>query len=337
MKDPSPGSQVAKKHYLVTGASGFIGSTLVRALLKKGNAVRGLDNESRGSRHRLRDVESQIEWIDGDVRDASTVMRAVESADAVCHLAAINGTEFFYSQPERVLEVAVKGMLNVLDACIAHGVGELFVASSSEVYQTPAEVPTDETVALSIPDPFNPRYSYAGGKIISELLTLNYARKKLRRAIIFRPHNVYGPDMGWEHVIPQLTLRMRDLCAEKKGTIVLPIEGGGEETRAFIFIDDLIAGLLTIIGKGEHRGIYNIGTEEEISIKQLAEEIAGYFGRDVRIAPGKLKPGGTLRRCPNIKRLRSLGYKPRVSIKEGLAATIPWYLNNADKRSDRPS
>src|SRR5256885_413244 len=256
--------------YLVTGAGGFIGSALVRALLKNGNDVRALDNESRGSRDRLRDVEPQIEWIDGDVRDASTVARAVQGVDAVCHLAAINGTEFFYSRPELVLEVAVKGMLNVLDACIAHGVGELFVASSSEVYQTPAQVPTDETVALSIPDPLNPRYSYGGGKIISELLTLNYGRKKLQRAVIFRPHNVYGPDMGWEHVIPQPTLGLPKLCQKSKGTIVLPIEGSGQETRSFVFIDDLIAGLMLVLEKGEHLAIYNIGTEDEISIKQLA-------------------------------------------------------------------
>ena len=319
--------------YLVTGASGFIASALVRALLKNGNDVRGLDNESRGSRHRLRDVESQFECVQGDVRDPSTVARAVQGVDAVCHLAAINGTESFYSRPELVLEVSVKGMLNVLDACIAHGVGELFVASSSEVYQTPAKVPTDETAALSIPDPLNPRYSYGGGKIISELLTLNYGRKRLRRAVIFRPHNVYGPDMGWEHVIPELILRMRELCAQTEGTIVLPIEGSGEETRSFVFIDDLIAGLLKVIEKGEHLGIYNIGTEEEHSIKQVAEEIGRHFGREIRIAPGRLKPGGTLRRCPDIKRVRALGYAPRVSLREGLAATIPWYLENADKKT----
>src|SRR5437588_512623 len=150
----------------VTGATGFIGSALVRALLKSGNDVRALDNESRGSRHRLSDVESQIERVHADVRDPAAVARAVQGMDTVCHLAAVNGTEFFYTQPDLVLEVAVKGMLNVLDACVAHGVGNLFVASSSEVYQTPAQVPTDETVALSIPDPLNPRYSYAGGKII---------------------------------------------------------------------------------------------------------------------------------------------------------------------------
>src|ERR1700730_16463360 len=316
--------------YLVTGATGFIGSALVRALLKGGNAVRALDNESRGARRRLSDLESQIEWRPGDVRNASTVADAVQGVDVVCHLAAINGTEFFYTQPELVLEVAVKGIMNVIDACIEHGVDELFVASSSEVYQTPNEIPTDEKVGLSIPDPLNPRYSYGGGKIISELLALNYGRKKLRRAVIFRPHNVYGPDMGWEHVIPQLTLRMHRLCRQSEGAVVLPIEGSGNETRSFVFIDDLIAGLMLVLEKGEHLAIYNIGTEEEMSIKQLAEEIARYFDRPVRIAPGQLKAGGTLRRCPSIERIGALGYKPVVSLKQGLAATIPWYLKHAD-------
>ena len=323
------------KHFLVTGATGFIGSALVRALVKAGNRVRALDDESRGSRHRLRDVESEVEWTQGDVRDAATVLHAVEGMDAVCHLAAVNGTEFFYTRPELVLEVAVKGMVNVLDACIAHGVGELFVASSSEVYQTPPVVPTDETVPLSIPDPLNPRYSYGGGKIISELLTINAGRKNLRRAVIFRPHNVYGPDMGWEHVIPQFALRMHDLCAQTHGTVQFPIQGAGNETRSFVFIDDMIAGLMTVIEKGEHLGIYHIGTEEEITIKQLAEEVAHCFERKIEIVPGELKAGGTLRRCPNTKKIRELGYAPAVPLKEGVATTVRWYIENSGEKPVR--
>lgn len=320
-----------QRFFLVTGATGFIGSALVRALVTNGYRVRALDDESRGSRHRLREQEAEIEWIQGDVRDATTVMRAVSGVDAVCHLAAVNGTEFFYTRPELVLEVAVKGMINVLDACIENGVGELFVASSSEVYQTPPEVPTDENVPLSIPDPRNPRYSYGGGKIISELLTVNYGRKKLRRAVIFRPHNVYGPDMGWEHVIPQFVLRMQEICKQTQGVITFPIQGSGMETRSFVFIDDMIAGLLKVIEKGEHLGIYHIGTDAEVTIKELAQEVASYFDREIQIAPGQLQAGSPLRRCPNINRLRALGYTPVVSLKQGLAATVPWYMNNADK------
>jgi len=211
----------------------------------------------------------------------------------------------------------------------------LFVASSSEVYQTPPVVPTDESVPLSIPDPLNPRYSYGGGKIISELLTLNYGRKKLRRAVIFRPHNVYGKDMGWEHVIPQFALRMTALCKHSQGPVTFPIQGSGEETRSFLFIDDMIAGLLTVMEKGEHMGIYHVGTEDEVTINELAREVALCFDREINIAPGQLQPGGTLRRCPDTKKIRALGFKPAVSLKEGLSATVPWYISNADKAPTR--
>ena len=128
------------------------------------------------------------------------VEKATQGMDEVHHLAFVNGTEFFYSQPDLVLDVGVRGMVNVIDACRKHGIGTLVLASSSEVYQTPPKVPTDETAPLAIPDPLNPRYSYGGGKLISELMAINYGRKYFNRVLIFRPHNVYGPDMGWEHV-----------------------------------------------------------------------------------------------------------------------------------------
>src|SRR5262245_10599738 len=128
---------MSAKRFLVTGATGFIGSALVRGLLKQGHRVRALDDDSRGSRGRLNDVAKDIEWANGDVRNAATVSAAARDIDSVCHLAYVNGTEFFYSKPDLVLEVAVKGMMNVIDACLERNVPELVLASSSEVYQTP--------------------------------------------------------------------------------------------------------------------------------------------------------------------------------------------------------
>ena len=133
---------------------------------------------------------------------------AARGVDSILHLAYVNGTEFFYSKPALVLDVGVRGMINVLDACRRHGIRELVLASSSEVYQTPPSIPTPENVPLSVPDPLNPRYSYGGGKIICELMAINYGRQDFDRVLIFRPHNVYGPDMGWEHVLPQFALRL---------------------------------------------------------------------------------------------------------------------------------
>jgi nucleoside-diphosphate-sugar epimerase len=328
--------KISGSRFLVTGGTGFIGSGLVRGLLAKGAHVRSLDNDSRGARTRFDDLpaesRSRLELVVGDIRDPRAVAAAIENVDSVAHLAYVNGTEFFYSKPELVLEVAVKGMINVLDGCLQHGVRDLVLASSSEVYQTPPSVPTDELAPLSVPDVLNPRYSYGGGKIISELLALNYGRKHFDRVAIFRPHNCYGPDMGNEHVIPQLARRLHELARSTAGTVTLPIQGTGEETRAFVYIDDLVDGVLRIIEQGSPQGVYHVGTDDEIAIAELARAIGRAMNREVELRPGPLQPGGTPRRCPDIRKLRALGYAPRVSLEDGLRATVRWYVDHYENR-----
>ncbi len=320
---------MGKRSFLVTGGSGFIGSSLVRRLVKEGHAVRVLDDQSRGAVSRLSDIMSDIEFIDADIRDSQAVSKAVKGVDSVAHLAFVNGTEFFYSMPDLVLDVGVKGMVNVIDACRANNVRELILASSSEVYQTPGVIPTPESVPLSIPDPLNPRYSYAAGKIISEIMAVNYGRKYFDRVVIFRPHNVYGPAMGKEHVIPQFIIRMKQLSRETgKGPIPFPIQGSGRETRAFIFIDDFTAALIAVINKGEHMGIYHIGTEDETPISRVAELVGQYFGKDIRLIPSPPASGGTTRRCPDTSKIKALGFRPGIDLKKGVFITAEWYDNN---------
>ena len=319
-----------KKKYLVTGGTGFIGSALVHALVKAGHSVRVFDNDSRGSKESLKDVLKDLELVVGDIRNPDDVLKASKNIDSVFHLAFVNGTEFFYTKPELVLEVGVKGMVNVLDACLKNKIGELILASSSEVYQAAPKVPTDENVGLSIPDPLNPRYSYGAGKIISEIMAVNYGRKFFDKVMIFRPHNVYGPNMGWEHVIPQFVLRMKEIVnASKEKEIQFPIKGSGEETRAFVFIDDFIDGLMLLKDKGKHLEIYHIGTQEEISIKLVAKELGKYFQREVEIVPGELAKGGTPRRCPSIAKMQALGYQPKYKFAQGLPIIAQWYVENA--------
>lgn len=314
------------KHYLVTGGSGFIGAALVRRLLRDGHRIRVLDDNSRGHPRRLGDAVREVEFVNGDIRDADAVRQAVRGTDGVLHLAAVNGTRHFYEKPETVLDVGVRGMLNVLDACRTEGVGDLVLASSSEAYQTPPAVPTPEDVPLSVPDVLNPRYSYGGSKLISELLAINWGRTGFDRVAIFRPHNVYGPDMGWEHVIPEFTLRaVEAVTRHGKGPVPFAIQGDGAQTRAFMHIDDAVDAIAVIAERGAHLGIYHIGNPEEVTIAELARRVVGALGRQAEIQAGPPAPGGTRRRCPDVSRLAALGFTPRIPLKDGLPGVVDWY------------
>jgi nucleoside-diphosphate-sugar epimerase len=131
--------------------------------------------------------------------------------------------------------------------------------------------------------------------------------------------------MGREHVIPQFALRMAELV-NGKPAVRFRIQGTGDETRAFLYIDDFIDGLLRVLDHGEHLGIYHIGSEEEVPLRRLAEEVGRVFGRRVEIVPGPLQEGSTPRRCPDTRKLRALGFAPRVPLREGLKRTVKWYV-----------
>ena len=256
-----------KKKFLVTGGTGFIGSAITKYLIKNNYKVSVLDNNSRGKLRRLNDVKGKFSFIKGDVRNMDKVLSACRNKDAVIHLAYINGTETFYKKPVEVLDIAIKGIINVIESCIKNKIKKLYIASSSEVYQTPLKIPTKENEMLKIPDIYNPRYSYGGGKIISELLGIHYGKKYFKKLVIFRPHNVYGSDMGNEHVIPQFINRMKKIKKNKGNFNIL---GSGKEVRSFVHINDFTRAFGLILKKAKHLEIYNIGTQEKIKIKELA-------------------------------------------------------------------
>lgn len=319
------------KAILVTGGTGFLGSALVRRLVAEGHDVRSLDDGSRGRDHRLGDRRHAVTRFAGDVRRYDDVRAAMEGCDMVVHMASVNGTEYFYDKPDVVLDVGVRGMLNVLDACRDAGVRELVFASSSEVYQTPSVVPTPEQVEMVIPDPTNPRYSYAGQKLIGELLALHTGRRICDRVVIFRPHNVYGADMGFEHVIPQFATRAARLAGETAGeTLRFPIQGKGSQTRAFVHVDDFTDGLMRVVDAGEDGGIYHIGTTEEVDIATLARMVVEHFGRRCELVFGPEPAGATPRRCPDISKLTQLGYAPSITLADGLGAVVDWYAQHVD-------
>ena len=309
-----------KKTFIVTGGTGFIGSGISKLLIKKNYNVKIFDNNSRGSLKKFKNFDKKIKFIKGDIRNKNSVDKAFKNADAVVHLAYVNGTKYFYKHPVKILDIAVKGILNVLESCIKNNIKELYLASSSEVYQTPSKIPTDETEVLKIPDIYNPRYSYGGGKILTELMGINYGKKYFKKLVIFRPHNVYGPDMGNEHVIPEFLNRFKSLKKKQ-----FKIQGTGKEIRSFIYIDDFINAFDLILKKAKHLEIYNIGTSERLAINKLAKIIANLLKKDIKIKKSQIREGGTKKRLPDIKKLKKIGFKQKFKIEEGLKKTIKFY------------
>ena len=308
-----------KKKFLVTGGTGFIGSAITKYLVKNKHEVSVFDNNSRGKLKRLQDVKGKFSFIKGDIRDAHKVISACKNKNAVIHLAYINGTETFYKKPVEILDIAIKGIISVVEACVKNKIKELYIASSSEVYQTPYKIPTKENEMLKIPDIYNPRYSYGGGKIISELVGVHYGKKYFKKLVIFRPHNVYGPDMGNEHVIPQFINRMKKIKKNKKNFSIL---GSGKEIRSFIHIDDFTNAFGLILKKAKHLEIYNIGTQEKIRINKLALLISKLMNRKILIKRKKIAKGGTKMRCPDISKIKKMGFVKKITLKTGLKNII---------------
>ena len=308
-----------KKTFLVTGGTGFIGSNICKLLLKKNYNVKIFDNNFRGSPSKIVNIKKEVKFIRGDIRNIKSLNKAMKQTDAVIHLAYINGTKYFYTKPVLTLDIAMKGIINVIDLCIKNRIRELYLASSSEVYQTPDKIPTDESEPLRIPDIFNPRYSYGGGKILTELMGIHYGKKYFKKLVIFRPHNVYGPDAGGGHVIPDFISKFKLLKKKKKK---FEIQGSGNEIRSFIYIEDFIDAFNLILSRGKHLNVYNIGTSERIKIKNLAYKLSRIFKKKIVLKKSPLAEGGTKVRIPNIKKIKKLGFIPKFYLDKGLRETL---------------
>ena len=322
-----------KKTYLITGGTGFIGSAIAKRLIKEKNCkVICTDSNLRGDLRKIKEIRKRVKFVKHDIRNLKILKKISKKVDSIIHLAFLNGTKNFYEKPELVLDIGVKGIMNVIEACRENKIKELIIASSSEVYHSPLKIPTKENEPIKIPDVFNPRFSYSAGKILTEIISINNSNI-LKKLLIFRPHNVYGPDMGFEHVIPELIFKIFKNSKNKK-KVNLKIKGSGNETRAFNYIDDFVDGFMIMLKKGKHLNIYNIGSDEEISIKSLVKNISKISKIKINIQNSVIAKGGTLRRCPDITKLKKLGYKPKIKIKNGLIPMINWYKRNLNLKKN---
>ncbi len=314
----------------ITGGAGFIGFSLANYLSKKkNNKIIIIDNLIRSNKtKKIIETKGNIKFYKTNIKNQNQLIKNLKYCDIVIHLAAINGTENFYTIPDEIIDVSSKGIINVVEACKRNNIQKLLIASSSEVYNNPIVIPTDEKVPLIIPDVMNPRFSYSGGKIFSELYSIHYASIYIKDVIIFRPHNVYGPDMGTKHVIPEFILKFLKQNQNKKNILI--VKGDGNQIRSFIYIDDFLRAIDLLLKKGK-TGIYNIGNNKPVKIIELINIIASKM--DVSFSLKKIsKPrGDILKRIPNIKKIKKIGFKNKLSLSKGLDKTISWYKKNYNK------
>lgn len=304
-----------KKNILVTGGTGFIGSEISLSLHNQGYNVFVFDNFYRNSQLKLL-RKNKINVIKGDIRNYSSLNKIKYKINIVIHLAAINGTKNFYDKPCEVLEVASKGIFNILDFCISRKIKNLIIASSSEVYNLPKKIPTKENEPIKIPDIYNPRFSYSTGKILSEIAGINYGRKYFKKLIIFRPHNVYGKNMGKDHVIPELINKI------KKSHSNLKIYGSGNEKRSFIHIKDFISAFNIILHQGKHLELYNIGSSDVVTINTLAKKLMTQMNKKLKIVKIKGHIGSTKIRCPDISKIKKLGFNLKYNLDNGIKEVL---------------
>jgi nucleoside-diphosphate-sugar epimerase len=241
-------------------------------------------------------------------------------------LASVVGVNRTLEFPEEVIRVNIALIYNCLEWLKKSLVKKAVFSSTSEVYSGTTEIfnypiPTEEAVPLCIQDVTEPRFTYAITKILGESAFLNYAKKFDFDATVVRYHNVFGPNMGFKHVIPHLVERFFN--NENPFQVY-----GHEQTRAFSYIDDAVEGTVMAMENDQANGeIYHLGSPTEISIETLTRAVGDIMGYKGEYVMAPTYPGSVSRRCPDISKARQhLGYEPKVEWLEGLVHTIDWYV-----------
>ncbi len=311
---------------LVTGAGGFIASHLVERLVGAGARVRAfVRNTSRNEVGYLSEVSGreELEVVAGDLRDLQAVDEAVKGEQVVFHLGALISIPYSYLHPVEVVETNVNGSLNMLLACRNHGVEKLIHTSSSEVYGTAVSVPMDEGHPLQGQSP------YSASKIGADKLAESFHCAYGMPVTTIRPFNTYGPRQTARAVIPAIIAQALTREVVKLGTL--------ETRRDFTYVDDTVGGLiLAAETEGLDGKVINLGSGSDISINELAQLIIEMTGRTVKVErdESRLRPEGSevLRlRSDNSLAKRLIGWRPKVTLEEGLKRTIQWIEQHIDR------
>jgi UDP-glucuronate decarboxylase len=300
------------KRILVTGGAGFLGSHLCERLVAQGNEVICLDNFFTGRRENvdhLLDLHS-FEIMRHDVCDP-----LVLEVDEVFHLACPASPIHYQRNPVRTIRTCVEGTLTMLE--LAREVkARLLIASTSEVYGDPLDHPQRETYWGNV-NPIGPRACYDEGKRCAEALAVSYARQYEVGVRIVRIFNTYGPRMLEND--GRVVSNFISQCLRDRPITMF---GDGKQTRSFCYVDDLIDGLLRLMASDVETPI-NIGNPSEFTMLELAEKVRQLTGSKTNIVHQPLPHDDPVRRRPDITQaIERLGWKPTVSLDEGLARTV---------------
>ncbi|KKT73016.1 MAG: NAD-dependent epimerase/dehydratase [Microgenomates group bacterium GW2011_GWA2_44_7] len=310
------------KKVLVTGGMGFIGSFVCELLLNKGANV--LVTFRKSNFDNIVHIKKDLKLIKTNLLDYKDAKKATKNIDAVLNLASkVAGIQYNIDHPVEMFGDNVIIAKNMIEASYRNNVDRFLIVSSACVYPRFASVPTEETEGfIDDPEPTNLGYGWA--KRVAELMGRFYFQEYGMKVAIARPYNAYGPrdnfDPSVSHVIPGIIKRVFD------GENPLVVWGSGKQTRSFLYAEDFARGLLTVTEKYPVADPINIGTDEEVTIGNLAKMIVEISGKDIDIKFDTTKPDGQPRRnCDTKKALDKVNFKAQIRLRDGLERTIAWY------------
>ena len=313
------------KNVLVTGGNGFVGSFVVERLLKEGANVSVV---SRTRKKFLSHIENDVKFVKGDLLNRDDALKACKDQDFVFHLASkVAGIGYNIEHSGTMMTENSIMSLNMLDAARESNVERYQYVSSTCVYPREASIPTPEGEGM-LGDPELSNLGYGWAKRVGELQAKMYAKEFGMKVSIIRPMNAYGPrddfDPETSHVIPALIRKIINAKTE------VSIWGSGNQTRTFVYVDDVARGMLMTLEKLTTPDPINIGSNEEIKIKDLVSMIVKITGRnDLQIKYDTTKPEGQLRKTASTKKAEELiQFKPKYSLEEGLKHIIDWYRSS---------
>lgn len=311
---------------MVTGADGFIGSHLVEKLIDLGADVRAFSYYNSFNHWGWIDsfspaVRKKVDVFTGDIRDPNGVLTAAKDCEVIFHLAALIGIPFSYHSPDSYVDTNIKGTLNVLQAARQLGIKKVVHTSTSEVYGTAQYAPIDEN------HPIHPQSPYAATKSAADTLALSFHQSFDLPVTVLRPFNTFGPRQSARAVIPTIISQIYS----GKTTIQL---GNLNVTRDFNYVENTVDSFLAVAESEATNGeVVNSGSGRETSLKELLDLIQQFTGKKVRVKTDtqRLRPEKSeVERlvCSADKITRLTGWKPRVSLEEGLKKTCQWVKEN---------